>query len=368
MKSIRKTVSTKWCIYIALLTCILVIQFAFCASEIAPDPVTLVYPSYFGNKLYENPDNPLTKQGITLGRMLFYEKALSVNNNISCASCHQQRLAFTDGKTFSKGTDGQLTERNAMSLVNLSWVKNFFWDGSVKGLENQALVPLTKPHEMGQTLTISAQKLQAIKKYPPLFKLAFGTANINEKHISYALAQFERTLISADSKYDQYLQGKYLPTASELRGIKLFFEGNMEQREAAMRHLTCGHCHGGPKTFTELYHNNGLDSIFQDNGRAVFTRRIEDKGRFRVTTLRNIALTAPYMHDGRFKNLSEVLDHYSNHIKVSATLSPFLRKDTANPSGFNFTKQQKTDIINFLHLLTDSTFINNPRFSDPFLN
>lgn len=328
----------------------------------------LDYPSYFGNKIYENEANPLTEEGVALGRMLFYEKALSANGNVSCGTCHQQKLAFTDGKRFSEGTDGVPTKRNAMALVNLLWVNNFFWDGRVKGIEHQALIPLTDPHEMGQAVEVSAQKLQAIAVYPPKFKAAFGTDKITGQHITYALAQFERTLISANSRYDQYLQGDYQPTASELRGIALFFgsddQGNMT------RQATCGHCHGGPKTFSELFHNNGLDVNTQDIGRGIFTGLPADNGRFRVVTLRNIALTAPYMHDGRFTSLEEVIDHYSDGIKTSQTLSPFLQigKLDAKTHGFRFTEQEKKDIVHFLHLLTDSGFVHNPLFSDPFLN
>lgn len=367
MSKTKKIQVGKVCVFAMLIIFLLLMQSAFHTAEPLNEPVKLNYPTYFGNRTYENPKNPLTKQGIALGRMLFYEKALSANGNISCGSCHQQDRAFTDGKKFSEGTDGKLTSRNAMALVNLLWVDNFFWDGRSKGLENQSVVPLTDPHEMGQQLDVSARKLQSLAKYPPMFKESFGTDKITGTYITYALAQFERTLISADSKYDQYLQGKYQPAASELRGIDLFF-GNDKKQEPLMRRRTCGHCHGGPKTFSELFHNNGLDGSFQDLGRATFTGLPADNGRFRVVTLRNIALTAPYMHDGRFETLEEVIDHYSDHIKESATLSPFLREgmENSNKIGFQFTRQEKEDIVNFLHLLTDSSFVNNPVFSDPF--
>ncbi|QNL49051.1 cytochrome-c peroxidase [Olivibacter sp. SDN3] len=352
-----------------LVSCSFLLESAFQINLIQEENERFVlsYPSYFGNKIYENAGNPLTKNGVALGRMLFYEKALSANNNISCGTCHRQELSFTNGERFSEGTDGTLTDRNAMALVNLLWVNNFFWDGRAQGLENQVVIPLTDAREMGQPLDISTQKLQEMPIYPPMFKAAFGTEKITDKQIIYALAQFTRTLISENSKYDQYLQGNYQPSAAELRGIALFF-GHEERGD--MRRVASGHCHGGPKTFTELYHNNGLDAVAQDVGRAAFTGLAADTARFRVATLRNIALTAPYMHDGRFETLEEVLDHYSEHIKASPTLSPFLRNTSGEQDvyGLQFKKEEKEDIIRFLNLLTDTTFISNPLFSDPFIN
>jgi cytochrome c peroxidase len=172
-----------------------------------------------------------------------------------------------------------------------------------------------------------------------------------------ALGQFERTLISANAPYDKYIRGEYQLTAEEIRGLNLFFGGG-----------GCSNCHGGPKTFNETYHNNGLDRRFKDSGRADVTGMAYDIGRFRVVSLRNIALTAPYMHDGRFTTLPEVIDHYSDHINPSKTLSPTL-KDTANiPRQLKLSKQEKNDLLAFLHTLTDSTFITDPRFSDPVVS
>lgn len=312
------------------------------------------YPSYFGNRTNIQPDNPLTKEGVLLGRMLFYEAKLSSNNKVSCGSCHIQSLAFTDGKRFSQGVGTQPTDRNSMSLANLLWVRNFFWDGRSPNLEQQAIIPMTHPNEMGQSLEASSKKLQQTANYPKLFKQVFGSGNITGERIAKAISQFERTLISANSYYDKYLQNTYKPTPSELRGISLFFgeQGNM-------RGMNCGHCHSGAQTFSNTFHNNGIDSLPIDLGREKITGLTNDKGRFRVATLRNIALTAPYMHDGRFTTLEEVLDHYGEHIKASPTLSPFLQNNQA------FTPQERKDIIAFLHMLTDSTFITNPEFSNP---
>ena len=316
-------------------------------------PYTLSYPAYFGNRLNIPSDNPMTKEGVYLGRLLFYEPRLSAGDKRSCGSCHQQERAFTDGRRFSPGVDGQLTTRNAMSLENLAWIKQFFWDGRAPSLEAQALTPMTSPHEMGQSLARSAWKLNRTREYPPIFKAVFGVDSIRGDQIVKAITQFERTLVSAGSRYDLYLEGKYQPTPEEASGMALFMG-------ESPRGVGCAHCHGGPKLFLELYHNNGLDSFPQDPGRETVTGYPEDKGRFRVPSLRNIALTAPYMHDGRFGTLDEVIDHYSEHILPSATLSPLLR----NP-GLGLTKSEKACLISFLRMLTDSTFITDPRYADP---
>lgn len=329
------------------------------------EPFTLEYPAYFGSRFTIPADNPMTKEGVYLGRLLFYEPKLSAGNKISCATCHQQQRAFTDGKQFSTGADGTLTRRNSMSLTNLLWVRNLFWDGRVTDLEAQAVVPLTDPHEMGQPLEVSASKLQTVSMYPPLFKKAFGSVNITSDRILKALAQFERTLISADSRYDRYLRNEYQPTVEELNGLTLFMTSPSPEKN--IRGANCTHCHGMPKTFSELFHNNGLDSIPKDDGRKDLTRLDIDRGRFRVPTLRNIALTSPYMHDGRFNTLQQVVDHYSDHVRQSETLSPFIAEVSNEKDGkqLSLTEKEKYDLISFLNMLTDPAFVQNPAFSDP---
>jgi cytochrome c peroxidase len=330
-------------------------------------PLKIEYPEYFGNRIFIPEDNNTTVQGVYLGRMLFYETSLSANDSLSCSSCHQQRFAFADGQQFSKGFDGTLQLRNTMSLANLLWVRNFFWDGRANGLEKQAETPLTNPHEMGQSLEMSVQKLRQKKIYTPLFRNAFGSDTITGTRILKALAQFERTLVSANSRYDQYLQGRYKPTPSELNGIALFYSHANPGRN--VRGTGCDHCHGGPKTYNELFHNNGLELIPKDEGREKITGQSFDRGRFRVVTLRNIALTAPYMHDGRFTTLEQVVDHYNEHIVRSPLLSPFLQNNsnTENGESLALTIQEKRDLVAFLHMLTDSSFITDKRFSNPFL-
>ncbi|MBS1662686.1 MAG: cytochrome-c peroxidase [Bacteroidetes bacterium] len=327
-----------------------------------PTPYPLKYPAYFGNRVNLREDNPLTVEGVALGRYLFYEKRLSRNNTVSCSGCHQQARAFTDGRAFSLGFDGVQTRRNSMSLTNLLWVRQFFWDGRVGSLEEQAVVPLTDAHEMGQTLEGSADKLRGDARYRRLFAAAFGGDSeggqggkvVTGERIVKALAQFERTLISSDARYDRYIRGDYQLTASERRGLDLFFGS-----------AGCGRCHGGPKIFNETYHNNGLDRVFKDSGRAMVTKMAYDRGRFRSVTLRNVELTAPYMHDGRFGSLPEVIDHYNEHVEASNTLSPSLRDTAQRPIRLGLTAVEKKDLLAFLHTLTDSTFITDPRFSEP---
>jgi len=352
-----------------LLLLIFIILSAWCYIDggVETGPYNLVYPANFGNRIQIPADNPTTKQGVYLGRMLFYETKLSANNKLSCGSCHEQNKAFTDGRAFSPGVDGVLTPRNSMSLVNLLWGRKFFWDGRANGLEEQAVTPLTSTHEMGQSLNVSAQKLAATANYPALFKLVYGDNQITSDRIVRAISQFERTLISANSRYDQYLRGAYQPTPDELKGIELF--NTAPQPEKGIRGANCTHCHGGPKTYMELFHNNGLDSMSKDSGMEKLTGLSADRGRFKVPTLRNIALTAPYMHDGRFKTLKEVIDHYSDHIEQSPALSAFLRGESNEAGGksLKLLSTEKKQLIAFLNMLTDSAFITNPAFSDPHL-
>ncbi|MBE9663517.1 cytochrome-c peroxidase [Mucilaginibacter myungsuensis] len=331
-------------------------------------PYQFNYPTNFGNRTFIPDDNPTTKEGVYLGRMLFYETALSANNKISCGTCHQQALAFTDGKAFSTGVDGSLTSRSSMSLANMLWSRKLFWDGRSNALEGQAAIPMQNPHEMGQMMQTTVRKLSRKMPYPELFDKVFGKEEgINGVTIIKAIAQFERTLISANSKYDQYLQGKHKPTKQELQGLALF--NNAPQPAKSIRGANCSRCHGGVKTYMELFHNNGLDTVGKDAGIGSLTALATDQGRFKAPTLRNIALTAPYMHDGRFKNLDEVLDHYSDHIKTSAALSDIFRGASNRKDGtqLSLKADEKKAIIAFLSMLTDDTFIHDPRFSDPHI-
>lgn len=334
-------------------------------------------PTYFGGFNERIPaDNPITTKGFELGRMLFYEKKLSGDNSMSCGSCHEQSKAFTDGKAFSPGIDGQNGSVSSMSLVNLLWAEIFTWNGKMPSLEAQSIEPILNPIEMHETFENAIPKL-ADAGYEGLFQEAFNTDQITEELIGKALAQFQRALISSNSKYDQFLRGEYQPTASERRGEQLFFTHPIPGQ---LRGGNCGDCHLGPLTSGAIdgfqgFHNNGLDNDENmGEGLSAVTGNPTDKGRFKTPSLRNIALTAPYMHDGRFETLDEVIEHYDNGIHQSSTLDILIIEGSnenqapgERPQLF-LTAQEKTDILAFLQMLTDEEFISNPKFSNPFEN
>jgi cytochrome c peroxidase len=224
---------------------------------------------------------------------------------------------------------------------------------------------MTNPHEMGQSLDESAKKISEVESYRPVFKIVYGDERVTGERIIKAITQFERTLISANSKYDQYLRGTYSATQEELKGMTLFNTG--PQPEKGIRGANCVHCHGGAKNYMELFDYNGLDGIPKDACIETLTGLSSDRGRFKVPSLRNIALTTLYMHDGRFKTLDEVIDHYSEHIQESASLSTFIRGESNEPGArsLKLLPDEKKEIIAFLNMLTDSGFVNNPEYSIP---
>jgi cytochrome c peroxidase len=335
-------------------------------SDPQPEPFKFEVPSYFPKKYTIPADNPVTEQGVALGRMLFYEKKLSLDNTIACANCHQQRFAFTDGQAFSTGVQGKTGRRSSMSIANVLWLDRFFWDGRADSLEEQALVPIQDSLEMHQSLSQVVSKLQQTSIYPEKFTAAFGSSEITANRIAQALAQFERTLISSNSRFDQYARGETQLTAQQERGRTLFFTHPVP--ETNLRGGNCGDCHGGYLVTLNTFNNNGLNASFTDMGLGAITGNAFDNGKMRAPTLRNIALTAPYMHDGRFNTLEEVLDHYNEHIQPSATLDPLIINASNEVKGTSLmlTGQEKKDIIVFLQALTDSTFIQDQRFSNPF--
>lgn len=310
-------------------------------------------------------DNPLTIEGVKLGRMLFYEKKLSRDGTQSCGDCHRQEHAFTDTAKLSIGIAGLPGKRNSMAVFNMLWNFNgFFWDGRAELLRHQALLPIQDPLEMDETLDKVVAKLSAIKLYQDQFQKAFGSTVINEEKIALALEQFMNSLVSSNSKYDQYLAGKTSLSPSEENGRKLYFtEYNAFFPDESG--ADCAHCHGGLNFSNNQYMNNGLDNgpDILDEGRKVVTGFPGDRGKFKVTSLRNIGLTAPYMHDGRFKTLKEVIDHYDHGLNDSPNLNPALRSTMG--TGLRLTEQQKNDLIAFLLTLTDYEFISDPRFSNP---
>ncbi|WP_286261126.1 cytochrome-c peroxidase [Thalassotalea atypica] len=320
-------------------------------------------------------DNPLTEESVQLGRRLFYDPVLSSNKQISCATCHQQSLAFTDGLTTSIGVSAKPLAFNAMSLVNLLWgPRQLFWDGRSPSLEHQALLPIQDKNEMNKNLDDLVDDLVNDPIYVTLFDKAYG--DINAQSIAKALANFQRTLISANSKYDKYLRGEVSLSANEEKGRKLFMAH--PDVKVSLRGGNCIDCHSqfltsGFSTAFDGFSNNGLDN---DNnlpsGLYATTNNIAHKGLFKAPTLRNIAVTAPYMHDGRFKTLKEVLGHYNGGIKRSKTLSPLIIEADNIPStqmnhiSLNLTSEEEDAIIAFLHTLTDHDFLTDVQFSSPF--
>lgn len=340
-----------------------------------PVPVDLEAPAYFGAPLLDE-ENPTTREGIALGRMLFYDPRLSAANDVSCANCHKQENAFADVRRFSRGHQEQEGDFNSMSLANLAWTSHFFWDGRAASLEEQAVEPIVDPAELAADAPALIAELSAVAEYPPLFADAFGDEAISLERIGQALAQFERSLISADAPYDRYLRGEYSPTQAELRGMELFFTHPVP--ETGLRGANCGDCHSNFLTsgFSEGFtgfRNNGLDG--DDTlkpGLEAVTGFPADRGKFKVPTLRNIAHTAPYMHDGRFATLEEVIAHYDHGVQLSATLDPLIL-EASNREGQStdsvrlyLTEQEKADLLAFLHMLSDETFLSNPDFSNPF--
>lgn len=336
-------------------------------ENISPTPYEFSIPSTFPQNHRLPADNPTTEEGAELGRFLFYETKLSGNNSMSCGSCHQQDMAFTDGRALAVGIQGKAHRRSAMSLANLLWVTQLNWDGSATSLEKQARVPIENEVELHQNLAEAMQELQATTEYPPMFKKAFGSEIITEENLLKALAQFQRTLISGNSRYDRYLLDKETLSPDEFEGMKLFLT-HPEPGEG-LRGGNCGDCHGGTLLSMQTFHNNGLDATLKDNGLGDITGNPNHNGLFRAPSLRNIALTAPYMHDGRFKTLEEVLDHYNDHMQYdSPNLSPLIVEASNEVGGktLMITPEEKRKIIAFLHTLTDHTFVSDKRFSDPF--
>ena len=320
-------------------------------------------------------DNPLSQESFELGRHLFYDPILSGDNNVSCASCHFQHLAFTDGKAKSIGLDGEELPFSSMSLANLLWgQERFFWDGRAESLEQQALDPIINPKEMNQDLDELMDELGSSELYQRLFGKAYG--EISKDAVAKGLATFMRLLISDNSKYDQYLRGETALSDQEEFGRKLFMAH--PDVKISLRGGNCIDCHSqfltsGFRDALDGFSNNGLDSDADlKDGLMAVTKDPQDKGKFKVPTLRNIAVTGPYMHDGRFGTLEEVMDHYNSGIKVSETLSPLILEadnqeiDPDQATGLRLEDREVQAIIAFLHTLTDERFLKEAKFSNPF--
>ncbi|MFD2068924.1 cytochrome-c peroxidase [Pontibacter silvestris] len=327
-----------------------------------PTPYTLVYPATLAPPTVPA-DNPLTEEGVKLGRILFYEKKLSAKGNISCGSCHIQKFAFSSGTALSEGTDGLKGTRNTMHLANIAWDSNLTWDGSAKTLEEQARIPITNHLEMNTSLDQVAAKLQQTDAYPKLFMDAFKSPVVTPENIQKAIAQFERTLISSNSRLDRYLRNQATLTAEELEGMKLFMTTPVP--EQGIRGGNCVTCHTGALS-GHKFTNIGLEEHITDKGLGLVTGNITDNGKFKVPSLQNIALTAPYMHDGRFKTLEEVLDFYNEHVQVNSPNIDTIMLQTSNEVNgktLKLTETEKAKIIKFLFTFTDSSFVNDTRYS-----
>jgi cytochrome c peroxidase len=333
---------------------------------VSATPYNLVIPPLFP-PMDIPADNPLTVEGIALGRYLFWEKKLSADGTQSCGSCHLPEHGFSDPNQFSVGITGAVGTRQSMALVNLGWAYNYFWDGRALTLEQQVIEPITNPIEMNNTWENAIAALNADPIYPPMFKAAYGTTEITRDRAAKAMASFLRTMISANSKFDRERAGTYTFSALEEAGFNLFlteggFNANTGQPWGGG---DCFHCHGpaGMQMGDYLMHNNGLDSEFSaDPGLAGVTGDPLDSGKFKTPSLRNIELTAPYMHDGRFTTLNEVIAHYNTGGQISTTTDPF--KEAAG-GGLFLDELDELALIAFLKTLTDTSFINKPAFSDP---
>ncbi len=324
--------------------CLLLLS-AFTASTI----YKLNYPAYFPTPVYDFKKNPLADKKITLGRVLFYDPILSKDNTISCASCHSSFNAFahTD-HALSHGIKDLIGSRNAPALMNLAWHKTFMWDGAINHLDVQALAPISHPKEMGEKIEAVIAKLNQTKLYKNLFYAAFGDSLITGEKVLKALSQFQLTLISANSKYDKVKSGKEKFTEQEKKGYALFQKN-------------CNACHIEPLFSNFDFANNGLpvDTTLNDFGKWMITKQSADSLKFKIPSLRNLSYTYPYMHDGRFSKLNQVLNHYSNGIKQGPTLANELK----NP--IKLSADEKVDLIAFLLTLNDLDFVFNPKFRYP---
>lgn len=309
----------------------------------------------------EAKDNPVTEAGFELGRYLFYDPILSRNYTLSCASCHKQENAFSDGqKRFSAG-NGRPTNRNTPGLFNLAWYPAYFWDGRALTLEDQAIHPVRDTNEMNLDLATAVSRINKSNFYRHLFSSAFGTAKADSVLIGKALAQFMRALISNRSQYDKAIALKYILSKDELEGFDLM----NDQTKGG-----CLHCHTTDANAlgTNLgFANNGLQDYrrgFADEGLGAISGKATDAGKFKVPSLRNVAFTAPYMHDGRFSTLEEVLDFYSSGMKMSPTIDHRLLN--RQKGGQRLSSDEKGKIIAFLQTLSDTAFTREPAFSNPF--
>jgi cytochrome c peroxidase len=331
--------------YLLLLTGIITV--IACSKKTPENTFGFNYSETFPQPVYNYEGNYLSYAKFQLGRELFYDKILSSDSTISCSSCHEQVHGFAGHNTpFSAGVNNQNGTRNSPAIFNLAWNKSFMWDGGINHIEVMPVGPITNPVEMNETMEHVVEKLQHSEKYRELFKKAFGNGEINDQQLLKALASFMAMIISDHSKYDKVQRGEATFTATEQAGYSLFVQ-------------KCSSCHQEPLFTDYAYRNNGLDQTFTDDGRAHITLDPADEAKFKTPSLRNVELSYPYMHDGRFFTLNQVLDHYVSGIQPSATLDPSLS------NGIPISNVEKQQLIAFLKTLTDYELLGNKWLAQP---
>lgn len=342
----------RWTIRIALLLVLFPVIINACkksGDSSGPHALTFTVPAGFPDPQYTFANNPLTEEGFELGRKLFYDGRLSKDGNFPCASCHQQFAAFaTFDHNLSHGFNNQFTLRNAPGLFNMAWLKEMQWDGGVNNIEVQPLAPITAPNEMAEDINNIISKLQQDADYRGMFKAAFGDETINSQRMLYAITQFVGSIVSANSKYDKVKQGSASFTAEEQNGYTIFKS-------------KCASCHAEPLFTDNSFRNTGLpiDTYLKDYGRMRITHNAADSLKFKVPSLRNVYLTFPYGHDGRFFSVGQVLDHYSDGVQDGPTVDPLVKNKIA------LTVLDKYYLQQFLRTLTDSTLLKDQRFAPP---
>lgn len=357
---------------VVILTCVFAVFYA-CKKDAPKQAVevfkTTPYPfpeiSHF-RPFVDDPENPLTVEGVDLGHHLFFDTRLSKDYTISCASCHEPEHAYSDPNRVSVGVGGEVGTRHSMSLLNLAWSKQFLWDGRAATLREQALDPVTNPVEMNNTWEVVEQRIQAVPAYVEKFKKAFNTEVVTTDLITKAIEQYVKTLVVYNSDYDKYLRGEKQLSEAAMQGMKHF---NNETAD-------CFHCHTTPELVVhpaKTFMNNGmyLEDDFTDLGVGGVTGDSRDFAKFKIPSLRNVEFKAPYMHDGRFATLDDVLDFYDKGPTLSSTIEPIMiaeanrRVVQFNHWGLNMTEQVRSEVIEFLKSLSDTSYLSNPHYLEP---
>jgi cytochrome c peroxidase len=320
-----------------------------------PRPISFEVPSNFPDLVYNLDNNPLTEEGFELGKRLFYEGRLSVNNSIPCAFCHEQAFAFTHhGHNLSHGVNGGIGFRNSQPIQNLGFQSEFMWDGSASHLDLQPIIPITSHLEMGETLSNVIQKLNSDQSYRQQFKRAFDDGEVNSANMLKALSQFMVMMVSSNSKYDKYVRNEDNVTLTpiEMDGLNTFQN-------------KCASCHATDLFSDQSYRNNGLtvNPVLNDKGRFLLFENPNDLYKFKVPSLRNVEVSYPYMHDGRFTTLEAVLNFYDSGMFDNGNVDPSLQRGDGS-FGISLSAYEKESIIAFLKTLTDNEFLTDERFSE----